>query len=105
MLVTFESKAYANITYFGDVAKQLLHMMGHSGAVPGAILADDVPSALARLQAALARGKDNAISAAESENDDDSDGREPPIQLKTRALPLIELLSAAGKARCDVMWR
>ena len=31
MLVTFESRSYADITMFGDVAVHLLHLMGHSG--------------------------------------------------------------------------
>jgi hypothetical protein len=53
MLVTFTTKAYANITMFGDVAVTLLKMMGHSGTVPGAILAADVPAALSRLTAAI----------------------------------------------------
>ena len=35
---------------FGDVAVTLIKLMGHSGSVPGAILADDVPDALARLR-------------------------------------------------------
>jgi len=46
MLVTFRTSAYANITMFGDIAVTLLKMMGHSGTVPSAIRADDVPAAL-----------------------------------------------------------
>ncbi len=57
MLVTFTTKAYADITMFGDVAVSLLKMMGHSGTVPGAILAADVPAALGRLTAAINAGK------------------------------------------------
>ena len=57
MLVTFRTSAYANITMFGDVAVRLLKMMGHSGTVPSAIRADDVPAALERLKAALAADK------------------------------------------------
>jgi hypothetical protein len=53
MLVTFTSKAYADITMFGDIAVTLLKMMGHSGTVPGAILAADLPAALSRLTAAI----------------------------------------------------
>lgn len=34
MLVTFHSKDSAPVTLFGQVAVQLLHMMGHSGKVP-----------------------------------------------------------------------
>ena len=40
MLVTFSCPAYADITMFGDVAVRLLQLMGHSGTVPGALLAD-----------------------------------------------------------------
>ena len=54
MLITFSTKAYADITMFGDVALHLIHLMGHSGSVPGAILAEDVPAALEKLKAALA---------------------------------------------------
>ena len=53
MLVTFTCPAYADITMFGDVAIRLLKMMGHSGTVPGALLAEDVPAALQRLEAAI----------------------------------------------------
>jgi hypothetical protein len=31
MLITFETKAYANITMFGDVATALLKLMRHKG--------------------------------------------------------------------------
>ena len=98
MLVTFECKAYSNITYFGDIAKQLLLMMGHSGTVPSAILAEDVPVKLAHLQEALAQH----TSAQPVATQDDT--KEAPVQLTTRALPLIELLNAAAKEKCDVMW-
>ena len=52
MLVTFSCSAYADITMFGDVAVRLLKLMGHSGTVPGAILAEDVQAALECLVAA-----------------------------------------------------
>ncbi len=101
MLVTFECKAYSNITYFGDIAKQLLLMMGHSGTVPGAILADDVPAAFDRLKIAL---EQHAGAQPVSEKKDQEDEKETPVDLRTRALPLIELLNAAAKEHCDVMW-
>jgi hypothetical protein len=53
MLVTFTTKAYADITMLGDVAIAMLKMMGHSGTVPGAIRAEEVPEALSRLTAAI----------------------------------------------------
>jgi hypothetical protein len=100
MLITFSCPAYADITMFGEVALRLLKMMGHSGTVPGALLAEDVPAALARLQAAVAA--EAQLSDAEEPAQDDDD--EPAVSLPHRALPLLELLSAAAKAECNVMW-
>jgi hypothetical protein len=98
MLVTFSTDAYADITMFGDVAVALLKMMGHSGTVPSAIQAADVPAALSRLTAAI-----ESTKAAPSVDDEDED--EPPVSMSHRALPLIELLTAAAKDGCDVMWK
>jgi len=100
MLVTFSCPVYANITMFGDVAIHLLKMMGHSGTVPSALLAEDVPAALERLEAAVAADKQMPELQKSAEGEDG----EPAVSLPHRALPLIELLKAAAKAKCDVMW-
>ena len=57
MLVTFRTDSHESITFFGGVAIRLLKMMGHSGTIPGAILAQDVSVALADLQKALSGQK------------------------------------------------
>ena len=102
MLVTFQTKAYANITMFGDVAKQLLKLMGHSGTVPSAIAAEDVPAALEKLRRAVA-----ALPAGEKKpaNDDGHGGEPPRVGLAQRAFPLLELLKAAAAEKCAVQWR
>ncbi len=100
MLVTFSCPAYADITMFGDVAVHLLKMIGHSGTVPSALVAADVPAALERLEAAVAAEGDLPAPAEPSQAEDE----EPPVSLGHRALPLIELLEAAAKAERNVMW-
>jgi hypothetical protein len=100
MLVTFSCPAYANITMFGDVAVRLLKLMGHSGTVPGALLAEDVPAALERLEAAVAAHKQLPEPEDSGQGEDD----EPPVSLSHRALPFIESLKAAAKQKCNVMW-
>lgn len=105
MLVAFKSDAYADIIMFGEVAQQLLKMMGHSGTVPSAIRAEDVPAALERLKHSLGGEKTSGEAQAEAglgaagrgENDHN-------VSLRDRALPLIELLTAAAKKHRDVMW-
>jgi len=98
MLVTFTTKAYADITMFGDVAVGMLKMMGHSTAVPGAIVAEDVPEALSRITAAIEAEK-------ASEPADDKNADEPVVSMANRARPLIDLLAAAAKANTYVMWK
>lgn len=102
MLVTFTTSAYADITMFGDVALAMLKMMGHSTSVPGAILAEDVPEALSRITDAIEAAPD---SQTVEDKDADYDADEPPVSIKNRALPLIELLAAAVKANTYVMWK
>jgi hypothetical protein len=98
MLVTFTTKAYADITMFGDVAIAMLKMMGHSGTVPGAIRAEDVPEALRQLKAAVEAG--NTLPPHAGKDTD-----EPVVSTAHRAMPLIELLTAAAKDGCGVMWK
>ena len=112
MIVTFRSKAHADIIMFGDIAISLLKLMGHSGTVPSALLAEDVPSALERLRTAIAAHKATVEDEADSiqdddDNDDDNDDDdddERTVNLAHRALPLIELLEASATAKCNVMW-
>jgi Domain of unknown function (DUF1840) len=97
MLVTFKTKAYADNTLFGDIALSMLKMMGHSATVPGAILAEDVPVALDRLTAAITQ--DKARPPKENKGQEGSG-----VSIAHRALPLIQLLTAAAKENCNVMW-
>jgi hypothetical protein len=94
MLIRFDSKV-GGFTMFGDIAVTLLKGMGHSGAVPSALLAKDIPAALKRLEATLT----GAPAAA-----DDEAGKEAKVSLRQRAYPLIDLLDRAAKADADVVW-
>lgn len=100
MLVTFKSRASGEFSMLGNEAVRLIKMMGHSGTVPGAISAKDVPRSLENLKAAIAVEKE-LEKKSEAEEDDD---KEPPVNLSVRAYPLIEMLTAAAKENCEVMW-
>jgi hypothetical protein len=85
----------------GDIAVQLLQLMGHSGTVPSAILSRDIPAAVEKLERALAQSS----AAAPTGNADGGDNeREPRVSLRQRAFPLIQLLKAAAKQGCDLTW-
>ncbi|HIF5617051.1 hypothetical protein CGH86_15250 [Vibrio parahaemolyticus] len=105
MLITFRCRSYANVTMFGDIALEMIKMMGHSVTVPGSISAQDVPDALSKLTSAL-----SAKNAAEEnlptdvDVDEEEEQAEPAVSLGRRAFPLIELLKSAIKEECEVMW-
>lgn len=111
MLVTFRSTATETITMFEDVAVQLLKLMGATGRIPGALGPDDVVLALRQLEHATeqikagthatpARPADNE----DSKNEDEDDEREPPVDLATRAVPLLSILKRAAAAKAEIMW-
>ena len=100
MVVTFTSRAHADITMLGDVARQLLKIMGHTGTVPSAMMPEDIPAALARLEAAVAASK--AAEQSPEQDEDEEEGFKPG--LAQRALPIISLLKAAIAANEAVMW-
>ena len=84
--------------FFDQIGQKLLSMMGHSGMIPGALMVEELPLALATLKKALADVPDMAI---QSKNDDDDS---PAISLAHRAVPLMALLEAAWVKKSDVMW-
>ena len=101
MLITFKTRAYANITMFGDVAKKLLKLMGHSASVPGAILADDIPDALEKLRSHV----ETEMQVEQAQLAElDQEEKHNSVTIDKRAKPLIELLEAAMKQNVDVMW-
>ncbi|WP_116808036.1 DUF1840 domain-containing protein [Steroidobacter cummioxidans] len=112
MLVIFRSTATESITMFEDVAVQLLKLMGATGRIPGALGPEDVPLALRQLEHATeqikagthvtpARPADNEDATHEDEDDED---REAPVDLATRAVPLLSILKRAAAANAEIVW-
>ena len=98
MLITFKTKSHANITMFGDVGTKMLEMMDYGIAVPGAILAIDVPKALSNLKLKLESVMELSQPAGDAGDD------QPAVSLQTRAVPLIELLQSAIDDDNIVRW-
>lgn len=98
MRVTFRTDAHASITMYGDTEKLMLKKMGHSGTIPSAIMAEDVPAALNRLTSTIDQDKDATSETKKDTWDDQS------VSLKSRSTPLIELLKAAAEEECSVSW-
>jgi hypothetical protein len=109
MLVTFKTNVYSDITMFGTAAVSLLKLMGQSGNVPGAILAEGIPEALQTLQAGLAEqsnseSSDDSANSVSQQSGFNDESESKPVALQTRAGPLIKLLEAAAAAGENVQW-
>jgi hypothetical protein len=102
MIIRFESKA-GSFIMLAEHALPLIRMMGHSGAVPGAIAAANLTGALEALRAGLAATPAPAPLPAVA---DDRDGEPPvpPVSSQQRAFPLVDLLERAARTRCEVQW-
>ncbi len=104
MIVRFSTRLGA-LTMHGDAAVSLLKAMGHSGTVPGAILAADLPAALASLRKALEQQARVPPPPEPATPDDDAEReREPPVSMRMRALPLIDMIETAIARDSDLMW-
>lgn len=104
MIVKFSTRAGA-LTMHGDAAVTLLRAMGHSGTVPGAILAADLPSALASLRRALETQARAAPAVPDADDEaEEQEEREPPVTLAMRAVPLIDMIETAIARGSDLMW-
>lgn len=101
MLVKFRSRDTAEIVMFGDIALELIRLMGHGGTVPGAIAAEDVPAALDKLEAGLARHAQ--AHPADTAGGEDEEGQ-PRVGIGQRAFPLVDMLKRAVRKKSYVMW-
>ena len=99
MLITFKSRAHADVTMFGDVAMKLIRLMGRRDTVPSAMYPEDIPDALDKLRSGLLLEE-----TAESDVVTNDEDEEEQVGIQIRAMPLVELMVAAEKEQVPVMW-
>jgi len=103
MLITFKSKATADIPMYAENAKMLLSIVGKAfepeSAPRGIITAAEAPDALAKLKAAAEASRRN-----DRRTHDEEPGQAISVGLAQRAFPLIDMLDRAAKDGRDVVW-
>jgi hypothetical protein len=91
----------------GEPAVALLRLGGHSGTVPSAVLAADLPAFLERLRSGLELHGDELSPAPpppDPDRRDDDAPRERPVSLRHRAVPLLDMVQTAIARDSDLMW-
>lgn len=112
MLITFKSKAAADVLMYEDHAKRILALL-HKDPKRGVITAAESGPALATLEAEIAGSKahrpsdelqhDVATHHGETGGDHEHEKMQF-VSFSARAYPLLEMLRAANQAQKDVMW-
>jgi hypothetical protein len=112
MLVTFKSKAAAEVVMYEAHAKPLLELI-HKDVKRGVITAEEAATVVAKLEAVVGESKIHPTTeevtrdvAAHQGHADDNHDHEPSqfVSFATRAYPLLEMLRAAQKGGNDVLW-
>ncbi len=112
MLITFKSKAAAEVIMYQEHANRILDLWQKEHQ-RGVLTAAEMPQALQKLEAEIADSKEHPASeeiahdihAHHDDNHDDSDHEvAEPVSFATRAYPLLEMLKAANKGKHDVVW-
>lgn len=112
MLITFHSKAAADVMMYQEHAKRILDLL-HKDSDKGIITAAEAPKAVEILEREIAESRAHPTSeqvkrdvdAHHGEQGDDADHEQMEIvTFATRAYPLLDMLREARKGGYDVVW-
>lgn len=103
MLYKFKSQATGDVIMLEANGDQLLSIIGKQASLKGIITVDQMPAAIASIEAAVksyADDLDKEPGHLGTELGDISDY----VQLGVRATPFIEMLRSCTKAKKDIVW-
>lgn len=112
MLITFHSKAAADIMMYKDHAKLILDLL-HKDSDQGIITAAEAPRAIEIIEKEIEESKRHPMSelvkrdveAHHGEEGDDAEHEDAQIvTFAMRAYPLLDMLREAKKGGFDVVW-
>lgn len=109
MLTTFTSRADGDVIMFGEVACRILSLLGKDPQdVQGIITVEQLPAAIATLEAAAEQDK-RERETAEPETDGDEAteperSRDISVSFSQRLVPLQTMLQHASRERTPVLW-
>jgi Domain of unknown function (DUF1840) len=109
MIYKFTSKASGDVIMLGQHGDGLMRILGREPAPRGIIEVADMPGALQALQAALASVADSGQKPAAATPQPniggaDEPAREPPVALRQRLWPFMDMLRRCQAAGQPVVW-
>lgn len=101
MLYKFKSKAAGDLIMLEPNGRRVLEIIGKGDAVKGIVLPEQMPAAIASLEAAVAM--EDAERTVAGDGHAGEDERSMP-GLRQRALPFIEMLKRCHQAGNEIVW-
>lgn len=103
MLITFKSKAAADIIMYKEHAQRILDLLGKE-VDRGIIVRADMKKAIAIIEAAIAESRSHPISQQKQADEESDHDPADDVSFSSRAYPLLEMLRAASEQDQDVVW-
>lgn len=105
MIYKFKSQAAADVIMQKRNGEQMLGIIGKEVTPQGIITLDQIPAAIAALEAAVvvyesAQSRRFLSSSTSTEGEAQGDG----VMIRQRASPLLELLRCSAEAGKDIVW-
>jgi hypothetical protein len=105
MLYKFKSKAAGDLIMLEPNGRRVLQIIGKDAAPKGIILPEQIPGAIAALEAAVAREEADQKALADQAR---TKGETPPgaeaVSLRQRAVPFLDMLRRCQKAGEEIVW-
>jgi hypothetical protein len=105
MLYKFKSKAAGDLIMLEPNGRRVLQIIGKDPGAQGIVLPEEMPGAIARLEAAIAEEEAEHKAAIEEAK---AKGQVPPkfdaVSLRQRAVPFIDMLKRCSAAGKEIVW-
>ena len=109
MLYKFKSQAVADVIMLKASAEELLKIIGKPVSPAGIVTVEQIPGAIAAIEAAIAAEERARAQAREEATQDGEDGNgngsaEDAVSLRQRAAPLLDMLRRSAAEGREVTW-
>jgi hypothetical protein len=106
MLYKFKSKAAGDLIMLEPNGRRVLEIIGKDAGPKGIILPEEMPAAMAALNAAITREEAEQQAAIDEAK---AKGQVPPrfdgaVSLRQRAVPFLDMLQRCSKAGTEIVW-
>ena len=105
MLYKFKSKASGDLIMLEPNGRRVLEIIGKDTGAKGIVLPEQMPAAIAALEAAMAQEEPGQpATAAAADASESGVAPEVPVGLRQRIFPFVEMLKRSHKAGSEVVW-